>query len=106
VGIAGQVRRLILGPLGLVASIEDVARHLAMAPRSLRRRLEEEHTSFRDVVEAERRQLAIQLLESTEMKLDEMALQLGYSDTASFTRAFRRWFDRAPGEYRKSRGRS
>ncbi|MCC2655254.1 MAG: AraC family transcriptional regulator [Panacagrimonas sp.] len=39
------------------------------------------------------------------MKLDEMALQLGYGDTASFTRAFRRWFDCAPGEYRKSRDR-
>jgi len=105
-GVAGQVRRLVLGPLGLIASIEDVARQLAMAPRSLRRRLDEEKTSFRDVVDAERRQLAVRLLEGTEMKLDEMALQLGYSDTASFTRAFRRWFDRAPGEYRRARGRS
>ncbi|WP_022978026.1 AraC family transcriptional regulator [Nevskia ramosa] len=104
-GVAGQVRQLILGPLGLVASIEAVAQQLAMAPRSLRRRLEEEKTSFRDLVDTERRQLAVQLLTGTEMKLDEMALQLGYSDTASFTRAFRRWFDRAPGEYRKARGR-
>lgn len=104
-GIAGQVRQLILGPLGLVASLEDVAQHLAMAPRSLRRRLDEEQTSFRNLVEVERKQLAIQLLEGSDMKLDEMALQLGYSDTASFTRAFRRWFDRAPGEYRKSAGR-
>ena len=101
-GVVGQVRQLILGPLGLAASIEVVAQHLAMAPRSLRRRLEEEKTGFRDVVDTERRQLAVQLLESTEMKLDEMALQLGYSDTASFTRAFRRWFDHAPGEYRRS----
>lgn len=104
-GVSGQVRQLILGPLGLVASLEDVAQHLAMAPRSLRRRLEDEQTSFRGLVEAERRQLAVRLLEGTEMKLDEMAVQLGYSDTASFTRAFRRWFDRAPGEYRKSAGR-
>lgn len=104
-GICGQVRRLILGPLGLVASLEDVAQQLAMAPRSLRRRLEEERTSFRDLVDAERRQLSVQLLEGTDMKLDEMAMQLGYSDTASFTRAFRRWFERSPGEYRKSRPR-
>jgi AraC-like DNA-binding protein len=86
----------------LVASLEDVAQHLAMAPRSLRRRLDEEQTSFRNLVEAERKQLAVQLLEGTDMKLDEMALQLGYSDTASFTRAFRRWFNRAPGEYRRT----
>ena len=72
-----------------------------MAPRSLRRKLEEEGTSFRDIVEAERRQLAMQLLQGTQMKLDEIALQLGYGDTASFTRAFRRWLGQAPGEYRK-----
>lgn len=104
-GVSGQVVRLLLGPLGLVASLEDVAQQLAMAPRSLRRRLEEEGHSFRDLVEAERRQLATRLLEGSEMKLDEMATQLGYSDTASFTRAFRRWFDCAPGEYRRSRSR-
>ena len=103
-GVAGQVRRLLLGPLGLVASLEEVAQQLAMAPRSLRRRLEEEGTSFRDLVEAERKQAALQLLEGTEMKIDEMALQLGYGDTASFARAFRRWFGCAPGEYRKAQG--
>ena len=56
-------------------------------------------------VEAERRQLAVQLLQGTQMKLDEIALQLGYGDTASFTRAFRRWFGQAPGEYRKLSGK-
>lgn len=100
-GVTGQVRQLLLGPLGLVATLEDVAQHLAMAPRSLRRRLDAEGTRFRDLVEGERRQLAQQLLEGTEMKLDEMALQLGYGDTPSFTRAFRRWFGQSPGEYRK-----
>lgn len=103
-GMAGQVRQLLLGPLGLVATLEDVARQLAMSPRSLRRRLEEEGSSFRTVVENERRQLAARLLEGTEMKLDEMAVHLGYGDTPSFTRAFRRWFECAPGEYRRSRG--
>jgi AraC-like DNA-binding protein len=101
-GLAGQVRQLVLGPLGLVATIDDVAPQLAMAPRSLRRKLEDEGTSFRAIVEAERKQLARQLLESTDMKLDEMALQLGYGDTASFTRAFRRWFGQSPGEFRKA----
>ena len=104
-GISGQVRQLLLGPLGLVATIEDVAERLALSPRSLRRRLEDEGTSFRALVEAERRQLAVQLLEGTEMKVEELALQLGYGDTASFTRAFRRWFERAPGEYRRGLGR-
>ncbi len=103
-GVAGQVRRLLLGRLGLLASLEEVAQQLAMAPRSLSRRLEEDGTSFRELVEVERKQVALQLLEGTEMKIEEMALQLGYGDAASFTRAFRRWFGRAPGDYRKAQG--
>lgn len=101
-GITGQVRQLLLGSAGLVASLEEVASQLAMAPRSLRRRLAEEGSSFRNLVDAERGQLAGQLLENTEMKLEEMAVQLGYGDTASFTRAFRRWFGQSPSEYRKA----
>lgn len=100
-GVSGQVRQQLLGPLGLVAAFEDMASALALAPRSLRRRLEEEGTSYRELVDGERRQMAIVLLESTAMKLDEMALHLGYTDTASFTRAFKRWFDQSPGEFRK-----
>ena len=103
-GVTGQVRQLLLGPLGLMASIEEVAQHLAMAPRSLRRRLDDEGTRFRDLVDAERRQLAARLLESTDMKIDEMALHLGYGDTASFTRAFRRWSGVTPRAFRSDGG--
>lgn len=100
-GITGQVRALLLGELGLVAGIEDVAQALSVSPRSLRRKLDAESTTFRQIHEAERRQLAEQLLVSTQMTLDEMAIHLGYSDTASFARAFRRWNALSPGEYRK-----
>lgn len=101
-GLTEQIRRLVLGPLGLDATIDAVAKHLTMAPRSLRRKLEEEGTSFRELLDAERQQLAAQLLLSTEMKLEELAAHLGFSDTAGFTRAFHRWFDQAPGEFRKA----
>jgi len=101
--LTGKVRLQLLGSLGLATSLEEVALQLAMSPRSLRRKLEREHTTFRGVVEDERKLLAERLLQSTTMKLDEMALQLGYADTASFTRAFRRWFGHSPGEYRSQR---
>lgn len=100
-GITGQVRQLLLGATGLAAPFEEVASQLAMAPRSLHRRLAEEGTSFRNLVEAERKQLAGQLLENTEMKQEEMAFQLGYGDPTAFARAFRRWFGQSPSEYRK-----
>lgn len=101
-GIAGQVRQQLLGALGLMASLEDMAAALHMSARSLRRKLDSEGTSYRAVLEEARRQMADQLLRSTTMKIEEMAVHLGYADTASFTRAFRRWHGTSPGQYRDS----
>lgn len=100
--VADQVRKQLLGPLGLVATLDDVANVLLVSTRSLRRKLEQENTSFRAIVDEERRQIALQLLTCSTMKLDELAMHLGYTDAASFTRAFRRWVGCSPGEYRKS----
>lgn len=105
-GVAGKVRELILGPLGFVATLDGTANALAMSARSLRRKLELEDTSFRTLLEEERRQLALQLLTASDMKLDELALHLGYADTASFNRAFRRWMQCSAGEYRKSQNQN
>jgi AraC-like DNA-binding protein len=103
-GFSGQVRQQILGPLGLVASLEEVAKALAMSPRSLRRKLEAENTNYKNLLDQERQQIAQQLLRGSKMKLDELAFHLGYTDTASFSRAFRRWKGCSPGEYRNSQG--
>lgn len=99
-GAAGLVRQQILGPLGLIASFEEVARALAMSPRSLRRKLHSEGTQYKTILDQERQQIAEQLLLGSNMKLDELAFHLGYTDTASFSRAFRRWNHCSPGEFR------
>lgn len=100
-GISGQVRQKILGPLGLVATIDEVASALAMSTRNLRRKLEAEGTNFKNLLDNERHASAQALLKSSDMKLDELAFHLGYTDAASFARAFRRWQGCSPGEYRK-----
>jgi AraC-like DNA-binding protein len=100
-GMAGLVRQQLLGPLGLVATLDEVAVTLAVSPRGLRRKLEQESTSFRALVDEERRLAATQVLSGSDMKLDELAIYLGYTDTASFNRAFRRWMGMSPGAYRK-----
>ena len=75
---------------------------MAISSRTLRRKLDTENTSFRAVVEEERKQMAFQLLTDSDMKIDELAAHLGYTDTSSFTRAFRRWSDCSPRDYRQS----
>ena len=99
-GIAGKVRQQLLGELGLGATLNDMASALALSSRSLRRKLEQEGTSYRDLVEEERRQLALQLLTSTTMKIEEVAAHLAYTDAGGFVRAFRRWQGCSPSEYR------
>ena len=99
-GIAGKVRQKLLGGLGLGATLNDMASELALSSRSLRRKLEQEGTSYRDLVEEERRQLALQLLSNTSMKIEEVAAHLAYTDAGGFVRAFRRWQGCSPSEYR------
>lgn len=99
-GVAGRVRQKLLGDLGLGASLNDMASALALSSRSLRRRLEQEGTSYRDLVDDERKQLGLQLLSSTSMKIEEVAAHLGYTDAGGFVRAFRRWQGCSPSEYR------
>lgn len=100
-GIAGKVRQKLLGQMGLGVTLNDMANELALSPRSLRRKLEQEGTSYRELIEEERKQLSLQLLDNTKMKIEEVAAHLGYTDAGGFVRAFRRWMDCSPSEYRQ-----
>lgn len=99
-GVAGKVRQKLLGQMGLGAGLNDMARELALSPRSLRRKLDSEGTSYRELVDEERKQLSLQLLDNTRMKVEEVAAHLGYTDSGSFVRAFKRWMGVSPSEYR------
>ncbi len=91
-------RRLPAG----AASIGQVARDLASSPRTLRRRLDEEKTSFREIVDEVRRETAIRYLQEEKLSVDEVALLVGFSDGRAFRRAFHRWTGRAPAEHRET----
>lgn len=87
-GIADRVRALLAaGPLPLA---EEAARRLGVSPRSLRRSLLDEGTSYRDLVDDARRIRAEAALESG-LDLAETARALGYSDVRALRRALRRW---------------
>jgi AraC-like DNA-binding protein len=100
-GLAGQVRDRLLRNPGEMPSLEMVASELHMAPRSLRRRLDEEDTSFRALVDEVRQTVAEELLLSAHMKLAEIALRLGYKEPAAFINAFKRWKGMSPSAFRQ-----
>jgi AraC-like DNA-binding protein len=82
-----------------------VARQLHMSPRTLERRLAGEGTTFSIVLDDLRRRLAFEYVSGVDYALSEIAFLLGFSQPAAFHRAFKRWTQQTPLEYRRSRQR-
>lgn len=81
-------------------SAESVARALCMSPRTLRRRLEAEGTSFQALRDAVRRGRALEHMGDSQLSISEIAFLLGFAETTAFHRAFRRWTGKTPNQYR------
>lgn len=105
-GIAGRVRERLLESTSEMPDIKSVAASLNVAPRSLRRHLENEGTSFRELLDEVRETLAEEMLRTGRIKLSEIALRLGYAEPASFTHAFKRWKGVSPAQYRQQQDSS
>ena len=74
---------------------------LAASVRTLQRRLADLDTTFSEVVEEARMKSANQLVTQSDYSLKQIASQLGYSEQAHFTRAFRRWNGVTPSAFRR-----
>lgn len=101
-GLAGRVRDLLLRHDGRMPAMREVAATLCLSLRSLHRHLEGEQTSFRALVDEVREMLAEELLASRRLSLAEVAERLGYSEPASFLRAFARWKGTTPGRWQRA----
>jgi AraC-like DNA-binding protein len=101
-GLSARVRSVLLSAPGEMPGLEAVAASLHMHPRTLRRRLAEEDTSFRAITNDVRATLATGLLAQVGLTVEQVARRLGYAETAAFNHAFSRWFGVAPNEYRRS----
>lgn len=84
---------------------EQVARQINVSPQTLRRRLKEENTSYQDIKDQLRRDLAIHHLTRNELSIQEIALRVGFTETSTFHRAFKKWTGLTPGAYRTGAGR-
>ncbi|MDD0977567.1 AraC family transcriptional regulator [Pseudomonas fontis] len=107
-GLAERIAHL-LGPLlngGREPDLEEVARHLQLPTWTLRRKLAEEGTQFRAILNDTRRDLAMTYIRDTELAFGEIAYLLGFASAEAFQRAFKRWSGVTPGEFRRSQRRS
>lgn len=99
-----QVRRVLRSALLTGhASEERIADLFTMNSRTLRRRLQVSGTSFIEVADQARYEIAKQLLETSAQNVASVATTLEYADASSFTRAFKRWSGMTPSAWRSAR---
>ncbi|MCG8393475.1 MAG: AraC family transcriptional regulator [Pseudomonadales bacterium] len=84
-----------------VPQLEPIADQLGVKPWTLRRQLRAENTDFSSLLEDERRRLACDWLRHSDRSVNQIALDLGYSEQSAFNRAFKRWFGVTPVHYRE-----
>lgn len=95
----------LLGPLlngGREPDLEEVAARLKLPTWTLRRKLAEEGTQYRAILNDTRRDLAMTYIRDTELAFGEIAYLLGFASAEAFQRAFKRWNGQTPGEFRRS----
>lgn len=83
-----------------VPGLDDLAEQFAMSSRTLQRQLDSAGKTYKQLVDEVRTDLAVRYMQDDELSLLDVALMLGFSEQSSFQRAFKRWFDKTPGQYR------
>jgi AraC-like DNA-binding protein len=84
-------------------SSEVIAEKLGISSRTLQRKLGEEGTHYKDVLNELRLELALYFLRNTDLSLENIAYELGYRESRSFYRSFKQWTGRTAGSYRHER---
>ncbi|HEY0530048.1 MAG TPA: helix-turn-helix transcriptional regulator [Actinoplanes sp.] len=104
--LAWQVRTLLTARLGRPgASLSEVARAVAMHPRTVQRALGDEGLAFAEILDCVRRERARGLLTGTDVPFAEVSARLGFAEPAVLTRCARRWWGQTPSQVRSSTAR-
>ena len=98
---SSQVRRVIGRDFSSTTpSLDEVAEQLFTTTQTLHRRLKQEGTSFKEIKENLRRDLAIHYLNTSDLSIQEISENLGFAETSNFHRAFKKWTGSTPRGYR------
>lgn len=96
-----RLQELIKDRLKQKLTVDDVAHEMHTSPRTLARHLAAEGSTFQQIKDKLRRDMAIEWLNKTRTPVSTIGLNLGFEDATAFNRAFRSWTGSAPGVYRK-----
>lgn len=85
-----------------IPSIHHIADLTAMSNRTLTRRLSETGVTYRDLIKKTQESIAKDMLRNTAQSVGEIAFLTGFSEQSAFNRAFKKWTNQTPSEFRKS----
>ena len=97
------VRYLLINSSREAPSLETIASKLNTTSRTIQRKLVAEKTSFQGLIDDVRMNVSTEYLLTTRLSIEEIAERVGYSDTAAFSNAFKRWTGAAPSGFRNRR---
>jgi AraC-like DNA-binding protein len=100
-GIVVRLRQFILSHVGEALGTEDAASHLGMSERTLRRRLAEGGYNYQQIRLDVRMNAALRYLQTSHLSIERIAGMVGYSDQATFSRAFLKWHGETPDAARR-----
>lgn len=100
-GLAARIRDQLIRESEQMPDISRIAQDLCMTPRTLRRRLDLEGTSFTKIRDDVRLTLAEEMLSTTRLSIEQIATRLSYSEPTCFINAFKRWKGVTPLAFRK-----
>ncbi|WP_439135507.1 AraC family transcriptional regulator ligand-binding domain-containing protein [Pseudomaricurvus sp.] len=103
--VTAQVSKLIAESLlGQEPDKARIAEKLGVSQRTLQRKLAKEKSSYQEVLDKTRHQLALDYLQQPKLTITDTAYLLGFTEPSAFYRAFKKWHGMTPGQYRENQG--
>ncbi len=99
-GLVDRIRRLIFNSTGRFPTIDQVAVELQISSRTLHRKLKERHTTYQSILDEVREEIAKRYLTGTYLTIDQISDLMGFTETTSFRRSFKKWTGMNAAKYR------
>ena len=101
--VVARVKQIMMGYDAQYPSVPEVAKMFGVSERTIRRKLDDANTSYRELIDEHKKNRALDMLSSSVISVNQLAESLGYAESASFLRAFKRWTGTTPKQYVKNK---